>query len=105
MEQDIRLVCTKGGECEHLLRNGAEGKLVRLPENVRRLLVFVYCNPILIAPQCLKTPFARVSRSWVHEDQTLPADVSAKLARRADEIPQVRGLALDTNFTAVDPSK
>ncbi|KAG9224484.1 hypothetical protein CCMSSC00406_0007677 [Pleurotus cornucopiae] len=87
MEQDIRLVCTKGGECEHLLQNGAEGKLVRLPEN------------------CLKTPFARVSRSWVHEDQTLPADVSAKLARRADEIPQVRGLALDTNFTAVDPSK
>ncbi|KAL4264620.1 hypothetical protein AB1N83_004208 [Pleurotus pulmonarius] len=54
---------------------------------------------------CLKTPFARVSRSWVHEDQTLPTDVSAKLARRADEIPQVRGLALDTNFTAVDPSK
>ncbi|KAJ8693171.1 hypothetical protein PTI98_010412 [Pleurotus ostreatus] len=87
MEQDIRLVCTKGGDCEHLLQNGAEGKLVRLPEN------------------CLKTPFARVSRSWVHEDQTLPADVSAKLTRRADEIPQVRGLALDTNFTAVDPSK
>ncbi|KAF4571662.1 hypothetical protein EYR36_009005 [Pleurotus pulmonarius] len=54
---------------------------------------------------CLKTPFAQVSRSWVHEDQTLPTDVSAKLARRADEIPQVRGLALDTNFTAVDPSK
>ncbi len=50
MEQEIRLVCTKGGDCEHLLQNGAEGKLVRLPENVSPLLCALktYANRIIV---------------------------------------------------------
>ncbi|KAJ8454922.1 hypothetical protein ONZ45_g19117 [Pleurotus djamor] len=87
MGQELRIVCTSGEGCGHLLKNGAEGKLVRLPEN------------------CLRTPFARVARSWIHEDQSLPDSVGAKLTRRQAQDAQVRGLALDTNFAAVDASK
>ncbi|KAJ3783033.1 hypothetical protein GGU10DRAFT_274372 [Lentinula aff. detonsa] len=98
MAQDIRLVCmssdTEAAGCDHLFQaGGAEGKLVRLPEN------------------CGMSPFARVVTSYVSGDQSLPANLSARFVRREGNgtsnstLPQVQGLSLDTNFSAVDPSK
>ncbi|KAJ4488374.1 hypothetical protein J3R30DRAFT_3279916 [Lentinula aciculospora] len=94
MAQDIRLVCmssdTEAAGCDHLFQaGGAEGKLVRLPEN------------------CGMSPFARVAQSYVSGDQSLPANISARFIRRNGNgtSPQVQGLSLDTNFSAVDPSK
>ncbi|KAJ3981393.1 hypothetical protein F5890DRAFT_1417792 [Lentinula detonsa] len=98
MAQDIRLVCmssdTEAAGCDHLFQaGGAEGKLVRLPEN------------------CGMSPFARVVTSYVSGDQSLPANLSARFVRREGNgtsnstPPQVQGLSLDTNFSAVDPSK
>lgn len=55
--------------------------------------------------QCGGSAFARVSRSWVHEDQTIPSSIAARIVRRADAQPEVRGLALDTDFSKVDPSQ
>ncbi|KAF7289296.1 hypothetical protein MIND_01391300 [Mycena indigotica] len=90
--QNIRLVCTGDDEqCSHLFEGtGAENTLVRLPTS------------------CGSTPFARVARSWVHANQTLPTDVAkkieAKLRKRQDEEPiLVQGLALDTQFDKIDP--
>ncbi|KAJ3991125.1 hypothetical protein F5050DRAFT_1581939 [Lentinula boryana] len=98
MAQDIRLVCmssdTEAAGCDHLFQSGgAEGKLVRLPEN------------------CGMSPFARVVTSYVSGDQSLPANLSARFVKREangtsnSTPPQVQGLSLDTNFSAVDPSK
>ncbi|KAJ3927693.1 MAG: hypothetical protein NXY57DRAFT_903430 [Lentinula lateritia] len=96
MAQDIRLVCmssdTEGAGCDHLFQaGGAEGKLVRLPED------------------CGMSPFARVAQSYVSGDQSIPAGISARFVRRAgsgnSSLPQVQGLSLDTNFSAVDPSR
>ncbi|KAJ3886089.1 hypothetical protein GG344DRAFT_58099 [Lentinula edodes] len=101
MAQDIRLVCmssdTEGTGCDHLFQaGGAEGKLVRLPED------------------CGMSPFARVAQSYVSGDQSIPAGISARFVRRDGEngtgsgnssLPQVQGLSLDTNFSAVDPSR
>ncbi|KAJ3862916.1 hypothetical protein EV359DRAFT_44147 [Lentinula novae-zelandiae] len=101
MAQDIRLVCmssdTEGAGCDHLFQaGGAEGKLVRLPED------------------CGMSPFARVAQSYVSGDQSIPAGISARFVRRDGEnetgsgnssLPQVQGLSLDTNFSAVDPSR
>lgn len=52
-------------------------------------------------------PFARVAKEWTDANQTLSADVQAKLRRRDDSnsTASVRGLALDTDFSAVDPSQ
>ncbi|KAG6857113.1 hypothetical protein H0H87_009238 [Tephrocybe sp. NHM501043] len=90
LAQDIRLVCndedTGAVGCDHLFQNtGAVDKLVRLPEN------------------CGKSAFARVSRSWVPDDQSLPEDVAPRFVGRAVK-PRVQALALDTNFAAVNPT-
>ncbi|KAK1222410.1 hypothetical protein PQX77_014743 [Marasmius sp. AFHP31] len=87
--QDIRLVCTgTSEECDHLYQNtGATGKLVRLPE------------------KCGGNAFARISRNWVHQDQSLPADLARSLRKRDGTLPKVQGLALDTNFDAIDPAQ
>ncbi|KAJ3807523.1 hypothetical protein EV368DRAFT_40257 [Lentinula lateritia] len=101
MAQDIRLVCmssdTEGAGCDHLFQaGGAEGKLVRLPED------------------CGLSPFVRVAQSYVSGDQSIPAGISARFVRRDGEngtgsgnssLPQVQGLSLDTNFSAIDPSR
>ncbi|KAI0319874.1 hypothetical protein OF83DRAFT_1169792 [Amylostereum chailletii] len=85
--QDIRLLCN-GNEtetgCGHLLDSGMEGKIVRLPE------------------ECGAMPFARVAKSWVSENQTIP---DSHVARLATSPSQVRAMSLDTDFGALDPSK
>ena len=50
-------------------------------------------------------PFARVSREWMHENQTVPDSVKAQMRRRDDGDSTVRGVSLDTNFAAVDPNQ
>uniref|UniRef100_A0A0W0EY52 DUF7223 domain-containing protein n=1 Tax=Moniliophthora roreri TaxID=221103 RepID=A0A0W0EY52_MONRR len=89
LAQDIRLVCTDSESgCIHLWQNtGAVGKLVRLPES------------------CGKSAFARISRNWVHEDQSLPPQLAKTLRRRDGTVPEVQGLALDTDFSAIDPAQ
>ncbi|KAF9494289.1 hypothetical protein BDN71DRAFT_1002679 [Pleurotus eryngii] len=84
--QDIRIICIHTDRCGHLFRNlGAQGKLVRLPE------------------KCSKMAFARVVKSWVDDNQNVPMEVESKIQRRGVDNP-VRGLTLDTNFAAIDPS-
>ncbi|KAH6918104.1 hypothetical protein BKA70DRAFT_1088991 [Coprinopsis sp. MPI-PUGE-AT-0042] len=86
--QDIRLVCTGDEKCEHLYKNiGAEGKIVRLPEN------------------CGSNAFAHISRAWVPENQSIPENISKRLVRRDGVEPEVKALRLDTNFAAADPAK
>ncbi|TFK33758.1 hypothetical protein BDQ12DRAFT_614698 [Crucibulum laeve] len=92
LSQDIRLVCkddeTSAADCAHLYQNsGADGKIVRLPEN------------------CGKNAFARVAKSWVPDDQSIPANISSSIVRRDGTQPQVKALTIDTNFAAVDTSK
>jgi len=92
LSQDVRLVCNSADPnaagCSHLYESaGAEGKIVRLPES------------------CGKNAFARVARAWVPEDQSIPASVAGKIVRRNGQQPQVKALALDTKFDAIDPAK
>lgn len=88
LTQDIRLVCSGDDNgCSHLWQNtGAVNKLVRLPQN------------------CGANAFARISRNWVHEDQSLPPGLAKALRRRAGSDIPVQGLALDTNFSDIDPA-
>ncbi|KAF7378133.1 hypothetical protein MSAN_00237700 [Mycena sanguinolenta] len=88
MQQDLRLVCVDSSGCPHLTQNtGSVGKLVRLPEN------------------CGQSAFARVTQDWVHQNQTLPAELVSMLRRRDGEIPQVKGLSIDTDFNSVGLSQ
>ncbi|KAJ7282823.1 hypothetical protein C8J57DRAFT_1296618 [Mycena rebaudengoi] len=91
LAQDIRLVCTTDSadaKCSHLYQNiGAEGKIVRLPEN------------------CGSNAFARVAKAWTSEDQSIPASVSRRLVRRDGAQPEVKALRLDTKFDLVDVKK
>ncbi|KIM33069.1 hypothetical protein M408DRAFT_326729 [Serendipita vermifera MAFF 305830] len=80
--QDIRLVCvdrTKG--CDQLFEGGEENTIIRLPEN------------------CAGGPFARVVKSWIPDDQTLPT----RLAKRQLDAP-VRALTLDFDFSRIPVS-
>ncbi|KAK7457234.1 hypothetical protein VKT23_010536 [Stygiomarasmius scandens] len=88
LTQDIRLVCTNPDGCGHFYSaSGPVGKLVRLPQN------------------CGKSAFARISRNWVHEDQSLPSNLARSIRRRDGTTPDVQGLAVDTDFAAVDPAQ
>jgi len=84
MAQDIRMVCNStaiaNNSCAHLLIGGAEGKLVRLP------------------PTCGKMPFAMIAKSWVHANQSIPASMKSKIARRDGATPTVQGLSVDMEF-------
>ncbi|KAJ7087914.1 hypothetical protein B0H15DRAFT_293530 [Mycena belliarum] len=81
LAQDVRLVCHDSAGCPHLTdTTGAAGKLVRLPES------------------CGQSAFARVSRNWVHANQTLPPALARRLQRRDGELPSVQGLSIDANF-------
>ncbi|RDB30165.1 hypothetical protein Hypma_012365 [Hypsizygus marmoreus] len=92
LAQDIRLVCnsddTNGAGCDHLYQNiGAQGKIVRLPEN------------------CGKNAFARVAKAWIPEDQSIPINIARRLSRRQGAVPEVKALSLDTDFAAIDPAQ
>ncbi|PFH48172.1 hypothetical protein AMATHDRAFT_66125 [Amanita thiersii Skay4041] len=81
LEQDIRLVCSDSSKCNHLFKDtGAENTIVRLPES------------------CGKGPFARVARSWISNDQSMPSKLASRLVRRDGSLPKVRALHLDTQF-------
>jgi hypothetical protein len=69
---------------------------------IHRNLVWTHIH---IYIQCGSNAFARVSKSWVPADQSIPASVKARLVRRNSSPPVVKALALDTNFNAVDWSK
>jgi hypothetical protein len=101
--QDIRIVCKDeaAGSCSHLYTDGAIDTLVRLPQTVR--LDFKYVHRIKIKlSKCGKMAFARLAREWDHEDQSLPN--SSFIVRRSGSQPVVKGMSLDTNFAAIDPS-
>ncbi|KAM6495268.1 hypothetical protein JOM56_009891 [Amanita muscaria] len=87
--QDIRLICTSSSApCDHLFDNGgAEGKVIRLPEN------------------CGKNAFARVAKSWISEDQAIPTRVAADIQRRDGKLSHVQALSFDTHFHAIDATK
>ncbi|KAJ7892507.1 hypothetical protein B0H14DRAFT_2335375 [Mycena olivaceomarginata] len=93
LAQDIRLVCLKdpddpNSQCSHLYQEiGAVNKIVRLPED------------------CGASAFARVAKSWVSEDQSIPSSVRRSLVRRDGKVPVVKALSLDTDFDAADWSK
>lgn len=54
--------------------------------------------------QCHKSPFARVSKAWVHADQSIPDNIQKRIVRRdGAPPPQVKGLSLDTKFSNIDP--
>ncbi|KAI0727074.1 hypothetical protein C8Q72DRAFT_925596 [Fomitopsis betulina] len=85
--QDIRAVCADhNASCDHLFQGGAVGTIVRLPEN------------------CTTMPFARVAKVWDHENQT--RDIR-RLGRFyiTGASTNVKGISLDTNFSAVDVSQ
>ncbi|CAG8733695.1 110_t:CDS:2, partial [Acaulospora colombiana] len=80
--QDIRLVCTERDRgCNQLFEDGEENTIVRLPDN------------------CAGGPFARVVKSWIPEDQSLPA----RLLKRQLDSP-VRALTLDFDFAQIPES-
>ncbi|KAF8186252.1 hypothetical protein BJ912DRAFT_467768 [Pholiota molesta] len=79
LDQEIRLVCTGGGNCAHLYsETGAVGKVIRLPEN------------------CGKSPFAVVNSMYKSRDQSLPASVSR---RALGSNATVHALSISTKFS------
>ncbi|KAA1475907.1 hypothetical protein DENSPDRAFT_452584 [Dentipellis sp. KUC8613] len=88
MNQTIRMVCmnadSQNAGCDHVMKNGAENKLVRMPES------------------CGKMPFARVANMWVPADQSMPAATRRSLLRRDGTAPTVHAMTLDTNFGAAN---
>ncbi|KAF7329581.1 hypothetical protein MKEN_00221000 [Mycena kentingensis (nom. inval.)] len=90
LSQEIRIVCrTEGSKaCAHLYEAaGAVNKIIRLPES------------------CGGSAFARISKSWIPEDQSIPSSIARRIVRRAGTPPQVKALAFDTDFDSVDYSK
>ncbi|KAJ6492277.1 hypothetical protein C8R45DRAFT_990818 [Mycena sanguinolenta] len=91
LSQNIRLVCTNDNPdslCGHMYQNGgAVDKIARLPEN------------------CGANAFARISKSWVPTNQSIPTSIQARLVRRDGAQPTVQALAIDTSFGAADWTK
>ena len=76
--------------------------IVRLPENVRSIMFRTWLSYILsYDTQCTDAPFARVAKEWKHSNQSIPDHIAAKITKR-ELAASVRGLTLDTNFSAVD---
>ncbi|KAL0949158.1 hypothetical protein HGRIS_009239 [Hohenbuehelia grisea] len=88
-KQDIRIVCKApeaSSGCQNLdSAGGAVNKLVRIPK------------------ECSENAFVRVAKFWVHEDQSVPSDVAAKVS--AETKPVVHGLSFDVDFAAVPKPK
>ncbi|KAG6856513.1 hypothetical protein H0H87_003601 [Tephrocybe sp. NHM501043] len=55
--------------------------------------------------QCGKNAFARVARAWIPGDQSIPSSIAGKIVRRDGVQPEVKALAIDTDFHAIDASK
>jgi hypothetical protein len=49
-------------------------------------------------------PFAMISKSWVHADQSIPASMKAKIARRDGATTTVHGLSVDMKFLTTPKS-
>lgn len=47
-------------------------------------------------------PFARVANKWLSQDQTVPSSITAKFRGKSFTVHE---LALDTDFSSVDPSQ
>jgi hypothetical protein len=83
--QDIRVVCvdddTDAAGCTHVTENGAVGTVVRLPQT------------------CGKAPFA-VVKTWTDaKDQSVPADIQAKINKaKTGKAPTVKALTIDSTF-------
>ncbi|KAJ7790803.1 hypothetical protein B0H14DRAFT_2938094 [Mycena olivaceomarginata] len=80
LSQNIRLLAVRAP----VPNGGAVNKIVRLPE------------------ACGANAFARVSKSWVPDDQSIPASLQARVVRRDGSQPTVKAVAIDTDFDAVD---
>jgi hypothetical protein len=81
---------------------GAEGKLVRLPENVSQTSLLISFLHRYFSPsysQCGKSAFARVAKAWIPDDQSIPSNVAARIVRRDGSTPEVKALTLDTDFS------
>lgn len=103
--QVLNAVCTGNvTACDHIYQGGAVGTLVRMPEGVSPNAGHIYPAADIFEHVQYGMPFARIVQEWMHDDQTVPAHVQSLLAKR-DTPPVVRGLRLDTNFSAVDPSQ
>ncbi|KAF4589943.1 hypothetical protein EYR38_009238 [Pleurotus pulmonarius] len=89
LSQDIRLVCqnddTEASGCSHFFEgSGPMHKYVRLPES------------------CSSSPFARISKYWVHDDQSIGAH--HQVTRRDGVAPQVLAISIDDKFDQADHS-
>jgi hypothetical protein len=103
MAQDVRLVCHDASGCPHLAQSiGAVGKLIRLPESVLVLYLSAAFDHVLNETfcQCGASSFARITKNWVHKDQTLPVELARRLYRRDGVLPEVIGLSIDIDFSA-----
>lgn len=86
--QDIRAVCTNStAGCNSLFEGGAIGTIVRLSED------------------CGTMPFARVANIWDHENQTSSVPTRRSRFFRLLDTSSVKGITLDTNFSAIDPQQ
>ncbi|KAL0948744.1 hypothetical protein HGRIS_008877 [Hohenbuehelia grisea] len=82
LDQEIRIVCRDDESCEHLHSHGGpEGKIVRLPES------------------CGKMAFARIKRSWVHDNQRIPRHIARSLGKRS---PVVLGKSITHEIADAD---
>ncbi|KAL5478595.1 hypothetical protein ACEPAI_2779 [Sanghuangporus weigelae] len=78
---NVRLVCLDDDAgCSHIFKDGTEHTIVRLPQ---------YCG---------NGPFARVSKSWISEDQFIPQHIRARMRKRSEDSAPVHALRLDGDF-------
>ena len=99
-------MCTgDDASCAHLYQNiGAVGKIARLPERVR-IFPSTVSPKLTICLQCGENAFARISRAWVPEDQSIPENIARRLVKRNGVQPEVKALHIDADFSAVDEAK
>ncbi|KAJ7354171.1 hypothetical protein DFH08DRAFT_41770 [Mycena albidolilacea] len=94
LSQNIRLSCVHQRRPHQLTvrapvpNGGAVNKIVRLPE-----AAMVKCDA---------NAFARVSKPWVPDDQSIPASLQARVVRRDGSQSTVKAVAIDTDFDAVE---
>ncbi|KAF4610321.1 hypothetical protein D9613_010283 [Agrocybe pediades] len=88
LKQDIRLVCKedKADDCAKLYDAGAEGKIVRLPEN------------------CGSNAFAGILKAYIPQDQNIPDHVARGFQRRDGTLPEVKALKITTDFKSLGTS-
>ncbi|KAJ8496098.1 hypothetical protein ONZ45_g12593 [Pleurotus djamor] len=91
LEQEIRLVCSSTNHeeagCHHVFENGAEHKVVRLPES------------------CTEAPFLRIASATIAEDQHISTHAEQRITKRDGNNPVVHTIRVDSNWAAADVSK